>query len=150
MALIRRGPRGAEYQEPLGPWSFEWPELFRPFPPLRSLLGEEHLRIEEFTEDDTLVIRAELPGIDPDKDVEITVSDGMLHIRAERRQETKVEEKGQYRSEIRYGAFSRSLQLPTGATEKDIDATYKAGVLELRVPIDRKKAEATRIPIRTT
>ena len=58
--------------------------------------------------------------------------------------------KGQYRSEIRYGAFSRSLQLPTGATEKDIDATYKAGVLELRVPIDRKKAEATRIPIRTT
>jgi len=81
--------------------------------------------------------------------VEITIGDGMLHIHAERRQEQKVEDKDLYRSEIRYGAFTRSLPLPVGAGEKDVDASYKAGVLEIRVPVDVKKAAATKIPVRT-
>jgi HSP20 family protein len=98
---------------------------------------------------DTLVIRAELPGIDPDKDVEITIDDGMLHIHAERRQEEKVEEKDLYRSELRYGAFTRTLPLPAGAGEKDVDATYTAGILEIRVPVEQEKVEATKIPVRT-
>ena len=150
MALIRRGPSGVEYHDPFGRWPFEWSETGWPFGQLRSLLGEEQMRVEEFMDGDTLVVRAELPGIDPDKDVEITISDGMLHIQAERRQEKTVEEKGHYRSEMRYGAFSRSLPLPHGAGEKDVEATYKAGVLEIRVPIDQGKAEATKIPIRTS
>src|SRR5690606_4237071 len=44
------------------------------------------IRVDEYQENGTLVVKAELPGIDPDKDVELTVSDGMLHIRAERRE----------------------------------------------------------------
>jgi HSP20 family protein len=92
------------------------------------------IRVEEFREDGTLVIRADLPGIDPDKDVELTVSDGMLHIGAERREEEKREEKGYLRHEVRYGSLSRSLPLPEGVTEDDITATYEAGVLEIRVP----------------
>lgn len=87
MALIRRGTSGPQYRDPFGRL-FDWPELLRPFPPLRSLLADEHIRVEEFMDGDTLVIRAELPGIDPDKDVDITMSDGLLHIQAERRQET--------------------------------------------------------------
>ena len=88
-----------------------------------------------------------MPGIDPDKDVEITVSDGMLHLSAERRSETKTEDKKGYRSEFRYGSFSRSVRLPAGAGEEDVKATYTDGILEVRIPIDEKSNGARKIPI---
>ena len=62
--------------------------------------------MEDCREDGTLVIRADLPGIDPDKDVELTFSDGR-HIEAERREEEKREEKGYTRQEVRHGSLSR-------------------------------------------
>jgi len=109
----------------------EWARMM-PFSRWRE--AEELIRVEEFREDGTLVIRADLPGIDPDKDVELTVSHGILHIEAERREEEKREEKGYVRRELRYGSLSRSLPLPEGVTEADITATYKDGVLEIRIP----------------
>ena len=121
----------------------EWARMV-PFPRWRE--AEELIRVEEFREDGTLVIRADLPGIDPDKDVELTVSHGMLHIEAERRQEEKREEKGYVRRELRYGSLSRSLPLPAGVTEADITATYKDGVLEIRIP-EPKREPARKIAI---
>jgi HSP20 family protein len=120
-----------------------WPEFVRG----RLLEGLESMRVEEFEEGDTLVVKAEMPGLDPDKDVEISVTDHTLRIRAERRQESKVEEKGRYRSEFRYGSFARSVPLPAGATDQDVKATYRDGILEVRVPLDRGEAEARKIPI---
>ena len=108
---------------------------------------EETMRVEQYEEGNELVVKAEMPGLDPAKDVDIQVVDERLRIRAERRQETKVEEKGRYRSEFHYGSFSRTLPLPTGATEADVNATYKDGILEVRMPIDRKAAEARKLPI---
>jgi HSP20 family protein len=70
-----------------------------------------------------------------------------LRVHAERREETKSEDKGSYRSEFRYGSFTRVVPLPAGATEKDVKATYKDGILEIRVPVDRAVAEATKIPV---
>jgi HSP20 family protein len=105
------------------------------------------MRIEEFREGDTLVVKAEMPGMDPEKDIQIDVSDQTLRIRAERREESKTEEKGSYRSEFRYGSFSRQVPLPAGASEDDVKATYKDGILEVRVPVDQAKAEARTIPI---
>jgi HSP20 family protein len=96
--------------------------------------GERMIRIEEFRDGDTLVIRAEIPGIDPDKDVEINVRDHMLEIRAERREQQATEEKGARRSEFRYGSFYRAVPLPAEAKDGDVHATYKDGVLEVRVP----------------
>ena len=90
--------------------------------------------------------RADLPGIDPDKDVELSVAGGMLHIEAERHAEEKREEKGYLRREVRYGAFSRSLPLPEGVTEADITASCKDGVLEIRIP-EPKHEEAKKIAI---
>jgi HSP20 family protein len=119
---------------------FRWPESF--FGPLR----EVPMRIEEFLEDGTMVVRAELPGVDPDKDVEIYVTEGMLHIRAERQQESQVEEKGSYRSEMHYGIYSRTIPLPEGASEKDVAATYKDGILEVRLPVGAQ-AKRQRIPV---
>jgi HSP20 family protein len=117
---------------------FGWPGAW-PF--------EELIRLEEFVDGDELVIRAEMPGLDPDKDVDIQAVDHSLRIRAERREESEKTEKGGYRSEFHYGSFSRTVPLPAGAAREDVKATYKDGILEVRLPIDRTEAEATKIPI---
>jgi HSP20 family protein len=110
--------------------------------------GERMIRIEERRDGDALVIRAEMPGIDPDKDVDIKVRDHMLEIRAERREEESTEEKGTRRSEFRYGSFYRAVPLPTEAKEGDVQATYKDGVLEIRVPCAPAAEETPqRVPV---
>jgi HSP20 family protein len=112
----------------------------------REWLPEEMIRVDEFRENEALVVRAEVPGIDPETDVEITVSDGMLKIEAERREEKKTEKKGSVRQELRYGSFSRSLRLPEGVNRSDITATYNNGILEIRIP-SPAPVPATKIPI---
>ena len=79
--------------------------------------------------------------------MKLTVSDGMLHIEAERRQRKATGEKGYLRREVRYGSLSRSLPPPGGASEVDITATYKDGVLEIRVP-EPEREEAKKITTR--
>ena len=106
------------------------------------------LKVEEFRDGDDLVVRSELPGIDPGKDAELTVSNGMLHIRAERQEKSEDKGKEGYRSEFRYGAFSRTLPLPEGVNPDDIKASYNDGVLEVRVPLPKEtKESATKIPV---
>ncbi len=125
--------------------------LRRPGVLARQWMAEDMIRVDEFRENGNLVIRAEVPGIDPDKDVELTVSDGLLRIDAERREEETEEKKGYERHELRYGSFSRTLPLPEGVSEKDIKATYKDGILEIRVPSpEPKPVVATKIPIAKT
>jgi HSP20 family protein len=128
----------------------QWVKAF-PFPRPFSLAGmewmpEDLIRVDEYREDGALVVKAEMPGIDPDKDVELTVTDHVLHIAAQRREEEETEEKGYVRQEIRSGSFSRTLALPRGVTEADITATYKDGILEIRIPAP-ETAPTTTIPI---
>ena len=104
---------------------------------------EDLLKVEEYRDGDAVVIRADIPGIDPDKDVEIDILDGNLRVSAERRKE-KVEEKDYVRTELRYGSFSRTVPLPAGASEQDVVATYKDGVLEIRVPVAAAQAPAAK------
>ncbi|HET9601427.1 MAG TPA: Hsp20/alpha crystallin family protein, partial [Acidimicrobiales bacterium] len=114
---------------------FEGPELARWFEGFRPMLAwEDRLRVEEEIQDDALVIRAEVPGIDPEKDAEITVEGGRLHLRVERRRETKEEQEGRMRSEFRYGSLHRTLALPEDVQAEDVTATYQDGLLEIRVP----------------
>ncbi|HEX5332544.1 MAG TPA: Hsp20/alpha crystallin family protein [Cellulomonas sp.] len=106
------------------------------------------LRVEEFVEGDALVVRAELPGIDPDKDVDLAVVDGVLHITANREEKSEHKEKDSYRSEFRYGSYSRNIPLPAGYSETDVKATYRDGVLEIRVPTtEQPRAAGVKIPI---
>jgi HSP20 family protein len=116
----------------------------------KNLFDDSEMKVEEFRDGDTLVVRAEMPGIDPDNDVEITVANRMLHRRAERRSETKTEDKRGYRSEFRYGSFSRSVRLPAGAGEDDVKASYNDGILEVRIPVDDSSNGAKKIPITRT
>jgi HSP20 family protein len=106
-------------------------------------------RVDEFRENGTLVVRAELPGIDPAKDIELTVEHGMLTIKAERQEDKEAEEKGYLCREIRYGSFVRTLPLPTNASESDIAASYTDGILEVRVPVP-DETPITKIPITTS
>jgi HSP20 family protein len=118
---------------------FEWSDMDRWFPGgVFAPFSEDVLRVDEFHTDGELVIRVEMPGVDPDKDVDIRVIEGSLHIRAEKRKEKRVEQRDVYRSEIHYGAFSRVLPLPPGTTEKNIRADYTNGVLEIHVPVKKE------------
>ena len=106
------------------------------------------MRVEEFVDDGTLVVRAELPGVDVDNDVDVSVHDGLLHIKAERNEKTEKTDRSFYRSEFRYGAFERTLPLPPAATTDDVKATYEDGVLEIRIPTVAKDAETHKVPVK--
>ncbi len=100
-------------------------------------------RLEEAVRDDRYVVRAELPGLDPENDIEVTVEGRILTIRAERRQQ----DDGPCRSEFRYGSFARAVTLPARVEAADVSARYDKGVLEVSIPVRVVKPEATRIPV---
>jgi HSP20 family protein len=104
------------------------------------------VRVEDYIQDGRYVLRAELPGIDPEQDLELTVSNGVLTISAHRQQEAD----RKHWSEFRYGAFARSVALPAGADEDHIQASYDQGVLEVVVSLHDQAAGDTqkRIPVR--
>lgn len=103
-----------------------------------------------YSHDGDMVVRVELPGIDPEKDVKVTLVNGMLDIKGERKQEKEIREEGYVRRESIYGAFERQIRLPEGTKESDIKADYKDGVLEVVVSGAAKshvKPVAKEIPI---
>jgi predicted unusual protein kinase regulating ubiquinone biosynthesis (AarF/ABC1/UbiB family)/HSP20 family molecular chaperone IbpA len=100
-------------------------------------------RLEEAIRDDRYVVRAELPGLDPENDIEVTVEGWILTIRAERRQQ----DNGPCRSEFRYGSLARAVRLPARVEAADVTARYDKGILEVSVPGRVVKPEGTRIPI---
>lgn len=110
------------------------------------------MRVEEFADDDTWVIRAQLPGVDPDKDVEVSIHGGVLTVTAERREETHEGEEGKpgYRSECRYGSYRRSLRLPVEVTPDDVQAIYTDGILEVRVPLSVEHPAPAKVPVTRT
>jgi HSP20 family protein len=132
---------GMELRRRPMPAIFNWFEDF-PFGQ-RFGTGERAIRVEEYREDGNYTVKAELPGIDPDKDVEISVDHGLLTVHAERTEEKK---EGK-RSEFLYGSFTRSIQLPEGVKEDDIKASYENGVLTVTAPTGPVEAHAKRIPI---
>lgn len=123
-------------------------ELFTGFPSragLRPIFDSHLIRLEDEIEDGHYVVRAELPGIDPAKDVDITVCDGRLTIKAERSE--KKESKG--RSEFSYGSFVRSVTLPAGANEDDIKATYDKGILTVSVAVPKGESAEKHIAVQS-
>ena len=123
------------------------------FPELWEGAGAGDKRIEEFVDKGESVVRVEMPGVDPERDLDISVTDGVLRIHAERTMETRDEKEGdekegRTRSEFRYGSFTREVALPTGASEDDVKASYRDGIIEVRVPVKEAAVVASRkIPI---
>ncbi len=100
-------------------------------------------RLEEAMHDNRYVIRAELPGLDPENDIEVIVDGRILTIRAERRQQ----DDEPYRSEFHYGSLARVVRLPARVDAADVTARYDKGVLEVSVPVRVLKPEGTRVSI---
>lgn len=114
----------------LMPRSFALPDVVRllegwPF------IDHHAVRIEDYREDGKYVLRAELPGLDPDKDIQIQVQGNELSIAAER----NVEKHDGVHTEFFYGKFARSVRLPSGAVADEVTANYDAGILEVTVPV---------------
>jgi HSP20 family protein len=91
-----------------------------------------------------LIIKAEVPGIDP-KDIDISLSDGLLTIKGEKKQEREEKEEDYHLTERTFGTFARAIQLPTEVQSDKIEATYKDGVLRITLP---KSEEAKRKQIK--
>jgi HSP20 family protein len=109
-------------------------------------VAAQAMRMEEHVANGRYVVRAELPGVDPAKDMEVSVAKGILTVRAERREDMQ----GQHRSEFRYGTFSRHIPLPVTANTHDIKATYHWGILEVSIGLhDGDKDAGRRIPVQT-
>jgi len=127
MALVQRDRHVTDW-----PW-LDLPERWRRW----FDFGEDTegwLRVEEFHDGDTLVVRCELPDIDPKNDVQVTVASGVVRIEAHREEKTENKSKQGYRSEFRYGSVAREFALPKGTTADDVKASYSDGILEVRLP----------------
>lgn len=108
------------------PW---WPERW-----FRSEGMEPTSPAVDFYEDkDDIVVKAELPGIDKNN-VEVNLTDHTLTIKGEKKKEEEVKKKNYYRSERSYGSFVRTLDLPTDVHADRVKATFKEGILEVRLP----------------
>jgi HSP20 family protein len=118
----------------------QWLDLNRP----SSLSDLTHyIPVESYTEDGTYVVRADLPGVDPERDIEVKVDGDVLTIHGERHEEER--ENGH--SEVRYGSFTRSVRLPKGATAGDVVARYDAGVLVVTVPMGEAPPEPIKVAV---
>ena len=106
----------------------------------RSVPDTYGIRIETRFEDEAYLIEAELPGINPGKDVEVTVTDGILAIHAQRSEQHE----GRHHSEFRYGSYTRTVRLPEGAKPDEITATYKGGILTIKVALEKEVKSASR------
>jgi HSP20 family protein len=100
-------------------------------------------QMEVFQRGNEMVVRADVPGLSPD-DVQIDVEDGVLTISGERRQSNEDKQEGFYRSERSYGTFARSIALPEGVDEEQVNARYEHGVLEVTVPIPQQQRQRGR------
>ena len=99
-------------------------------------------QVDETEDEKAFHVRVELPGMDQD-DVDITLSNGMLTIRGEKKREDEEKGKDFYRKERSFGAFRRTLPIPAEVDGKFIDAYLKKGVVDLKKP--KKKAAEKKV-----
>ncbi|MFD8971373.1 Hsp20/alpha crystallin family protein [Streptomyces sp. NPDC059593] len=122
----------------------------REFPGLpgwRPATAAHSIPVEVSSGDGVYVLRAELPGMDPDDDIGITVDDNLITVSAEHSESTEDKE----HSEFRYGSFRRTVRLPATIPADDVEASYADGILTVRVPMPDEKATAVRtIPVKRT
>lgn len=113
-------------------------------------MGEGMVRVtaDMHREDDKLVVTLEMPGIDPEKDIDVSVEGDALIIKGEKSDEREVNEDDRYLHERRYGRFERTMMLPDGVDPESVSASYDKGVLTIEVPIPETEAQVRTIPVK--
>jgi HSP20 family protein len=126
-----------------GRWwpGIRWPET--------RLFAEAEMipSVDIFEDKDDIVVKAEIPGIAKD-DVNVNVTDNTITISGEKKKEEKVEKKDYYRLERSFGSFSRTFHLPAEVQTNKAKATFKDGVLEVRMQkTEEAKKKETKVRI---
>ena len=121
--------------------------FFEPSWPQMPTLGDWSPTVDVTEDKDTITIKAELPGVEQ-KDIAVSLQDGMLSIKGEKRAEKEEKDKRYHRVERSYGAFYRSIQLPSAVDAGKVAATFKDGVVTITLPKAHEAKGAT-IPIKT-
>jgi HSP20 family protein len=103
------------------------------------------LQIASYVDGDSLCIRADLPGVDP-QEVELLVEDNQLTLKGERKAEQEQQNGNRLTQEVQYGAFARTFTLPEGVMAEELQASYHNGVLEVTVPLPAAKL-AKKVPV---
>jgi len=118
------------------PFHLDWPT----FRELSVNLEERMPKVDVVDRDAEVLVRAEVPGVDKD-DLDVSVTDNTVTIKGKTRHEEKEEKGDYYRCEISSGSFARTVALPSDVDTEKVDASFKDGVLELKMP---KVAKAKR------
>jgi HSP20 family protein len=100
--------------------------------------------VDLYEEKDEIIVKTELPGMSKE-DIQVNITDHLLTIKGEKKKEEEIKEEDYYRSERSYGSFSRSVDLPGEIQIEKVQASFKNGVLEIRLP---KTEEAKRREIK--
>ncbi len=95
--------------------------------------------IEQYPDDSSYVIRLEVPGIDPARDLRVSIETGTLTVQAERRGPPEGSQ-----SEFRYGTLARHVALPLGANVRDVSASYRNGILTVRIGMEPEHLQGAR------
>lgn len=101
--------------------------------PFLAPLAEGTLAVDVYETPEDVVVKATVPGIKPEE-INISVTGDVLTIKGETKQEEKVEKANYIRQERRYGAFARSISLPTSVNAEKAEAVFENGVLTLKLP----------------
>jgi HSP20 family protein len=98
-----------------------------------------------YEEEGNLFVRVELPGVDPETELNVEVKDDMLHISGEKKLEREVQDGAHHMKECRYGAYRRDLLLPEGVDPEGVRATYEHGILTVMLPMPQEMKKEPRL-----
>ncbi len=96
-------------------------------------LGMRELAVDLYEDKDDIIVKAEMPGLSKD-DIDVNITDHLLILKGEKKKEEETNERDYYRSERVYGSFMRSIPLPVETDPQKAKASFKNGVLEVRLP----------------
>ena len=103
--------------------------------------------VDLFEEKDDIVVKAEIPGIEKNN-IEVNLADHTLTIKGEKKKEEEIKEENYYRAERSYGSFVRTLGLPKDVHTDKVKATFKNGILEVRLPkTEEAKAKEVKVKV---
>lgn len=129
---------------------FGFPSFFKTdFPPFRMEFENVEWvpQIEVLQNNGQFMVRADLPGLTKD-DVKVELTDDLLTISGERKEEKEEKREGFYRSERSYGSFYRQIPLPEGAKTENAAATFNNGVLEITIPAPKVEPSVRKLEIK--
>jgi HSP20 family protein len=156
LAPLSRGEAEEESMRAMAPWTGmtnlrqELDRFFGPFGELKldefPALGDWAPNVDVSETTEALVVKAEVPGLDP-RDIQISLQEQYLTIKGEKREEKAEKDERYHRVERTYGTFARSVRLPVGVDGSKVTAAFKNGLLTVTLP-KTPAAKGTTIPIK--